>query len=430
MTWGEFDRRANAFAADLIAAGLQHQSKVAAYLYNGARVPRDLHRRVQGRLRAGQHELPLRAGRDRLPVRQRRRRGRRVPRDVHRRCSRASAVGCRRCAAGTSCADETGAGPEWAVPYESVVATGADRVVAPWGAQRRRPAAPLHRRHHRHAEGRDVAAGRPVQRARRRRQRRCSASPPATSAVEAGDRLRADPDMPPAVMLVGVPADARHRPVLVAHHDEPRRHGRDAAEPQVRRRRAVADVSSDRQVNSVVIVGQAFAGRCCERLDANPGKLRPVERSRSISSSGVMWSQENKERPAAAHAPGDAVRLVRLVGGRRARRVGVGDGRPRARRPRSCSANASRCSPRTAGGSSRAAASRHGRRRAASSRSATTRTRSRRRRRSDVRGPALERSRATGPRSTPTARCTCSAAARCASTRAARRSSPRRSRRC
>ena len=37
---------------------------------------------------------------------------------------------------------------------------------------------------------------------------------------------------------------------------------------------------------------------------------------------------------------------------------------------------------------------------------------------------------ATSPRSTPTARSTCSAAARCASTPAARRSSPRRSRRC
>src|SRR5438093_9969441 len=34
VTWGEFDRRANALAADLLAAGLQQQSEVAAYLYN------------------------------------------------------------------------------------------------------------------------------------------------------------------------------------------------------------------------------------------------------------------------------------------------------------------------------------------------------------------------------------------------------------
>jgi fatty-acyl-CoA synthase len=35
VTWRDFDRRANALAADMIAAGLTQQSKVAAYLYNG-----------------------------------------------------------------------------------------------------------------------------------------------------------------------------------------------------------------------------------------------------------------------------------------------------------------------------------------------------------------------------------------------------------
>src|SRR6476659_2472096 len=35
ITWVQFDRRANALVADLLNAGLTHQSKVAAYLYNG-----------------------------------------------------------------------------------------------------------------------------------------------------------------------------------------------------------------------------------------------------------------------------------------------------------------------------------------------------------------------------------------------------------
>ena len=35
VTWGEFDARADALAADLVAAGLGHQAKVACYLYNG-----------------------------------------------------------------------------------------------------------------------------------------------------------------------------------------------------------------------------------------------------------------------------------------------------------------------------------------------------------------------------------------------------------
>jgi acyl-CoA synthetase (AMP-forming)/AMP-acid ligase II len=35
ITWSQFDARADALAARLIAAGLRHQAKVAAYLYNG-----------------------------------------------------------------------------------------------------------------------------------------------------------------------------------------------------------------------------------------------------------------------------------------------------------------------------------------------------------------------------------------------------------
>lgn len=35
VTWSEFDRRTNAFARDLIEAGLGHQARVGSYLYNG-----------------------------------------------------------------------------------------------------------------------------------------------------------------------------------------------------------------------------------------------------------------------------------------------------------------------------------------------------------------------------------------------------------
>ena len=34
ISWRDFDRRANALAAHMLAAGLGHQAKVAAYLYN------------------------------------------------------------------------------------------------------------------------------------------------------------------------------------------------------------------------------------------------------------------------------------------------------------------------------------------------------------------------------------------------------------
>jgi fatty-acyl-CoA synthase len=47
-------------------------------------------------------------------------------------------------------------------------------------------------------------------------------------------------------------------------------------------------------VNSIVIVGQAFAGPLLEALDANPGKWN-LSSVVQMGSSGVMWSQENKE---------------------------------------------------------------------------------------------------------------------------------------
>jgi 3-oxocholest-4-en-26-oate---CoA ligase len=131
VLWRDFDRRANALAADLIAAGLGRQSKVAVYQYNGveyleaylaafkaALVP------VNTNYRYGPAELAylfdnadaeavvfsasfapvLEQIRDRLPT-----------------VKRWYAV------------DDGVDVPSWAVPYESVVAAGADRAAPPWG---------------------------------------------------------------------------------------------------------------------------------------------------------------------------------------------------------------------------------------------------------------------------------------------------------
>lgn len=48
------------------------------------------------------------------------------------------------------------------------------------------------------------------------------------------------------------------------------------------------------KVNSIVIVGQAFAGPMLESLDANPGRWN-LSSVIQMGSSGVMWSQENKD---------------------------------------------------------------------------------------------------------------------------------------
>ena len=56
--------------------------------------------------------------------------------------------------------------PEWATPYEAAATIAPGPVGRTVGPFRRRPVPAVHRRHDRHAEGRDVAAGRAVPDAR------------------------------------------------------------------------------------------------------------------------------------------------------------------------------------------------------------------------------------------------------------------------
>jgi acyl-CoA synthetase (AMP-forming)/AMP-acid ligase II len=131
FTWRDFDRRANALARDFLDAGLSHQSKVAAYLYNG---PEYLET-YQASFKAGL-----------VPVNTNYRYG---PDEITYLFDNADAEAVvfhasfgdllegirarlpkvRRWYVVADGSPE----PEWAVPYEPVVAGGADRVVAPWG---------------------------------------------------------------------------------------------------------------------------------------------------------------------------------------------------------------------------------------------------------------------------------------------------------
>jgi fatty-acyl-CoA synthase len=53
-------------------------------------------------------------------------------------------------------------------------------------------------------------------------------------------------------------------------------------------------VVEHRRVNSIIIVGQAFAGPILEHLDEHPGRY-DLSSVMMMSSSGVMWSHDNKE---------------------------------------------------------------------------------------------------------------------------------------
>ncbi|HVM67037.1 MAG TPA: AMP-binding protein [Acidimicrobiales bacterium] len=131
LTWCEFDRRANALAADLLAAGLGEQAKVAAYLTN---CPEYLEAYVAA-FKAGL-----------VPVNTNFRYG---PAEVRYLLDNADAEAVVFHASFAPLLEEVRADlprvrrwyvvadgapePGWAVPYEPVVAPGADRVVAPWG---------------------------------------------------------------------------------------------------------------------------------------------------------------------------------------------------------------------------------------------------------------------------------------------------------
>jgi fatty-acyl-CoA synthase len=290
ITWAEFDARANAVAVDMLAAGLGHQSKVAAYLHNcpeyletyiaafkGGFAP------VNTNYRYGHDEIvylfdnadaeavvfhavfaPLLEGvRHELP-----------------KVRRWYCV-----------ADGHADVPEWAVDYESVATTAVDGPVrGPWGRS-----------------GDDLlllytggTTGMPKGVMWRQDdlfnvlgaggQALLGIGPAADVAELAG---RVDPNADGFVMLSACPLmhGTGQFSSLIAMNlggcivTLPSRHF-DVSE-------LLGEIERNR-VNSVVIVGQAFAGPILEHLDANPTGF-DLSSLIMLSSSGVMWSQENKQ---------------------------------------------------------------------------------------------------------------------------------------
>jgi len=289
ITWAQFDQRTNALAADLIEAGLTQQSKVAAYLYNcpeyletyvaafkGGFAP------VNTNYRYGAEEITylfdnadaeavvFHAGfadlvdevRSRLP-----------------KVRRWYVV-----------ADASGAQPDWAVPYEPVVAGGGPKVAPAWGRS-----------------GDDLlllytggTTGMPKGVMWRQDDlfnvlgaggQALLQIPPATSVDELAGRI--DPSQSPFVMLTACPLmhGTGQFSALIAMNlggavvSLPSRHfAVDELWGEVERLR----------VNSIIIVGQAFAGPMLEHLDANPDHY-DLSSLQLVSSSGVMWSQDNKD---------------------------------------------------------------------------------------------------------------------------------------
>ena len=289
ITWGEFDRRSNAIGNDLLAAGLGHQAKVAAYLYNGVEYMETYVAAfkagmapVNTNYRYGPDEIVylfdnadaeavvfhasfaglLEGVRDRLP-----------------KVKRWYVV-----------ADETGDGPSWAISYEQVIGSGdTGRVVPPWGRSgddllllytggtTGMPRGVMWRQDDLFnvlGAGGQVLLG----------------IPPVESVDELAARI--DPAQPGPATLIACPLmhGTGQLTSLVtmalggAIVSLPSRHF-DAAE--------LWDEVVERRATSIVIVGQAFAGPMLDELDAHPGQ-RDLSSVQVITSSGVMWNEENK----------------------------------------------------------------------------------------------------------------------------------------
>ena len=213
VAWGEFDRRADGVARTLLDRGAVHQDKVAQYLYNCPEYLESMFARVQGRRssrstrttatpttswstcgttptpwpwsstarfveRIERHPRPAPEGAD-LAVGRRRQRP--LPRLGRRLRGR----------------------PPRPPPSGS----------SPPGAAAATTSPPVHRRHDRHAQGRDVAPGRPG------RARSMPASQPAARRRRPTTTRCATCCAPtrPGPRCLPAPADARHRPVHDVH---------------------------------------------------------------------------------------------------------------------------------------------------------------------------------------------------------------------
>ena len=134
VTWREFDERANGVAHTLLEAGVQHQDKVAQYLYNCPEYLESMFATFKAGLVPVNTNYRYADDELRLPVGQRRRRCRRVPRHVRRAPSSACATGCRRSALWLWVDDGSGPCPDWATPYEEAAAIATPGgSPAPWG---------------------------------------------------------------------------------------------------------------------------------------------------------------------------------------------------------------------------------------------------------------------------------------------------------
>ncbi len=284
FTWAQFDRRADGVAATLLAAGVQRQDKVAHYLYNAPEYLESMF----GLFKAGL--VPVNTN------------YRYTDEELAYLWDNADAVAVifhgtftHRCEEMRSRVpnvhtwiwvdDGSEPCPEWAIPYETAAAAATGRVVAPWGRSpddlyilftggtTGMPKGVMWRQDDL-VGSLDAPSKQPL---------------PAVPGWDAFDSRMAKPgprNLPAAPLMHGTGAfNAMWNLVLagsvitmVGRHFDPVE---------------LLDTIQADKVNSMSIVGDAFAKPILRALDAEPDRW-DVSSLRVIVSSGVMWAAETK----------------------------------------------------------------------------------------------------------------------------------------
>ncbi|HEY9219499.1 MAG TPA: AMP-binding protein, partial [Phenylobacterium sp.] len=293
VTYGQFDRRANAVARRLLDAGLGHQSKVAAYLYNCPEYLESYFAAFKAGLapfntnyRYGGEELVYLFDNGDAEA-------------VVFHASFAETIDKVRARLPKvklwlAVAEPGYPVPAWAEDYEAIAAAGADQVVAPWGRS-----------------GDDIlmmytggTTGMPKGVMWRQEDlfkgmgggaNLLMGLGPLETVAEAGERVKqvAASDEPQPVTLAVAPlmhATAQYISLGALNS------GTAVALLPSRKFDAVElfDEVDRLGVSGLIIVGLAFAVPMLETLDANEGRWS-LASLRRIVSSGTMWSAENKQ---------------------------------------------------------------------------------------------------------------------------------------
>jgi fatty-acyl-CoA synthase len=293
LTWEQFDRRANALARQLVEKGLSHQSKVAAYLYNGPEYIETYYAAFKAGLvpfntnyrYSGDELIYLFDNADAEAV-------------VFHASFAETAASVRerlpKVKAWIAVAEEGFPVPDWAEDYDAIVAGDGARFEAAWGRSADdllfmytggttgMPKGVMWRQEDLFkglGGGANLLLG----------------LPPLETVEEAGARAKATAVSPEPQAITIPVAPLMHATGQFISFGLLISGGAIATMPSRKFDPAVLFDEVERLgVSSLIIVGLAFAAPMLECLEANPGRWTMPSLKRIVSS-GTMWSAENKE---------------------------------------------------------------------------------------------------------------------------------------